>query len=283
MSDSENQSKLRNPPWIWILPVAALALVLWMAYNSVISRGRLIEIAFEDGQGITAGQTVLLYRGVQVGEVAAARLSKDLSQVKVLVRLHPDADGVAVTGSKFWITRPEISLSGIRGLDTLLSGVYLQVEPGTGDSSTQFIGLTVPPMISANQELPLVLLTERAQSVQIGSPVYFRDVPVGEIKELTLTEDGSMVRIEAGIAGQSSYLVSNESRFWIESGIDVKGNLLGVKIQADSLESILKGGVSFATPELNPTGRLVEPYSIFTLYEKPDKSWLEWGGNPQVD
>ncbi|MDA1066894.1 MAG: MlaD family protein [Verrucomicrobia bacterium] len=286
MSHSANQASKKNL-WIsfgiWLLPAAALALVLWMAYQSTTGNGETIEITFENGQGIIDGRTELQYRGVKIGQVVEAHLNEDLSQVVVAVQLNKAANPIAVEGSKFWIARPEIDLTGIRGLDTILSGVYIQVLPGDGPSSRTFNGLAKPPVIPGAEELSIVLKAKRAYSIQPGSPVFFRDVQVGQINAVAISEDGDLVQIEAGIQAHHSHLVRSNSRFWNAGGIDVKGNLLGLKIQADSLETIVRGGVAFAAPESDKAGPIAEPASNFILHERAEKSWLEWGGDLSLE
>lgn len=275
---SETQTRVRPGKfiWIWLLPLAALGLILWLAYQSWSNQGPRIEITFENGKGIVSGQTVLLYKGIEVGKVIEAHLSEDLSQVVVAVELDQNAENIAVEGSRFWVARPVIGLSGVQGLDTLFSGVYLQVEPGTGSPQRKFQGLESPPVLSGQADLPIVLLSDRARSVQAGAPVTYRDVPVGRIKEVSITEDGGSIRVEILIHSAFTHLVRADSRFWNQSGIAVKGSLLGVSIQADSLDTIIQGGIAFATPQNGAAGEPVKPGTTFKLYEKPDKDWLEW-------
>lgn len=280
MSATQTTARPGKFIWIWLLPLAVFGLILGMAYQSWASRGPRIEITFENGRGIVSGQTVLLYKGIEVGTVVEARLSADLSEVVVTVGLDRDAENIAVEGSRFWITRPVIGLSGVEGLDTLFSGVYLEVEPGSGSSKRRFTGLASPPVLSSQADLPVVLLSDRARSVQAGAPVTFRDVPVGRIKTVAIAGDGGSVRVEAVIGADYVHLVRGDSRFWSQSGIAVKGSLLGVSIQTDSLDTILQGGIAFATPAADSAGQPAEPGMVFRLYEKPEKDWLEWGNAP---
>lgn len=273
-----SETKSKASLLVWSLPIAALALVLWMGYQSITSKGLEITITFNDGQGLLAGKTLLLYKGIEVGKVESTRLSDDLSQVIATIELTSDSKGIAVEGSQFWIARPEISLAGIRGLDTILSGVYIQVEPGKGIANFSFHGLPSAAIVSGAKELSIVLLAKRARSIDAGSPIYFRDIQVGQIKGHSLSEDGQLIIIEAGVDSEYAHLVRSGSKFWNESGIDVKAGLLGIKIRTDSLETIIGGGISFATPSHDQAGNLAEPHAVFTLFEEPDNNWLEWIG-----
>lgn len=284
MTSPSSSPKSNKSQWVWSLPIAALILVLWLAGQSFFNKGPVIEIAFCDGRGIVSGQTQLQYRGIPVGKIIEAKLAKDLSKVIVTAQLAREAEGIAAEGSQFWVIRPEVSFDGISGLDTILTGVYIEVEPGNGKSTKRFEGLVEPPVKQGSQNLRIQLLTERVNSTQVGSPVYFRNVSVGQIRSVELSERGTHVILEAGIQARFAHLVRKNSKFWNEGGIDVQGSLLGVKIKAESLETIIKGGVSFATPPpAMGSDDHVTDDTVFILHEQADEDWLEWGGELPLD
>lgn len=259
--------------WFWLIPVLALVASGAFAWDAFRNRGPLVTITFEHGSGINAGDPVML-RGVRVGEVARVAMRADLSAVEVAARLHRDAAGLAVEGSRFWIVRPEISAGRIAGLDTLLGPRYLQCEPGSGAPAAQFVGQDRPP-IGASGGLELVVEAPQAGSLGVDSPVVYRGVRVGTVRAISLAGDARRVQIAVVIEEPYRGLVRANSQFWNAGGLGFDWGLIrGLKVQAGSLETLVAGGVAFATP--TKAGDAVQSGHRFTLADEAKKEWADW-------
>ena len=236
-----------------------------------------IEIRFRRGYGLAVGGP-LKHRGIVVGEVTAVDLKDDLSGVTVRVRLVETAQRLARAGSQFWVERPDVSLTGVRGLETLVGGHYLAVEPGPVDAPplAVFDGFEDVPSISeqAAGGLEIVLGSPRRRGVEAGAPVSFRGLQVGHVIAVSLSPDATKVEARAYIKPGYKQLVRDNSKFWSTSGIDFNIGLTGVKLNADTLKTIAAGGVAFATPD--EPGRLVKSGHAFTLSKAADSKWLAY-------
>ena len=211
-----------------------------------------IEVRFRRGHGLVVSSP-LKHRGIVVGEVTAVELKDDLAGVTVRVRLVKTAQRLARAGSQFWVERPDVSLTGVRSLETLVGGHYLAVEPGPLDAPSLilFDGLEDPPSILEQTEggLEIVLASPRRLGVEAGAPISFRGLPVGHVISVALTPDATEVAARAYIKPGYKQLVRDNSKFWSTSGIDFNIGLTGVTLNADTLKTIAAGGVAFATPD----------------------------------
>jgi len=265
--------------WAWGAPLIAIAVVAWLAYQTVSQRGLPVQITFFDGRGISANDPVSS-RGVQVGKVERVRLDADRNGVVIQVRLFPEAASLAAEGTRFWIVRPEVSLKGVTGLDALLGPRYVEVAPAkpAAPRRTTFEGLESPPPLGERipGTLEITLLAVRRGSVTVGSPVTYRDIRVGRVLDVRLGPDSTRVEVLAGIEPRYAPLVRENSRFWNASGVGVDFGLFGgLTLRADSLESILTGGIAFATPD-KKSGEVVESGHRFDLATEVDAEWLTW-------
>lgn len=271
-------SRVPSIPLVWIVPLVALAVGGWMVVQEFKNRGPEIIIEFRDGNGVEARKTALDFQGVAVGFVTGVTLNEQLDRVLVTLRLHRDAAGLARAGSQFWIVRPEIGLSGIRGLDTLFSGPRINMRPGDGPPAIYFTGLTGPPPVDhAGDGKAFILQAERVGTMTPGAPVFFRDVKVGAVESSRLSDDATSVLVQIRIQPPYSDLVRINTRFWNAGGVSFRVNLLGAELKSTSLASLLSGGVAFATPD---SGRaladLAEEGATFTLHPEMEKDWLKW-------
>lgn len=267
----------RTLPLVWVVPVLALVVAGWLLVRNSRAHGPEITIRFHNGAGIEAGKTILEHKGVAVGTVESVELDEQLDTVRVKVQLAKNAAALARADSEFWLVRPEIGFSGIKGLDTLFTGARLKVRPGTGGApATEFTGLRRAPLLeNSDRGRSFVLRADKLGALTPGAPVFFREVKVGfvETHRLTPEADGVLVRIR--VRTPYDQLVRPNSRFWNAGGVAVKVNLLGAEIRSNSLESLISGGVAFATPDVygnEPAGDGAE----FTLAEEADKEWLKW-------
>lgn len=262
---------------IWVVPIIALAIAGWLIWSEVRERGPRITITFQDGSGLDQGKTAIKFKGVQVGTVTGVHLAPNMEGVVVTAQLDRTAADLAREDSKFWVVKPEIGFSGVHGLDTLLSGQYLTVLPGTGAPATTFTGLAEPPPPSPDHGgKNIILQAPQLGGLSIGSPVYFREYEVGSIDRFKLADDAASVLIHVHINSPYDALVRENSRFWNASGIGMDVGLLGVKVKTESLKALIEGGVAFATPPANAMGGSVPQLALFTLYDKPEDDWLKW-------
>lgn len=271
----------RGSLWLWLIPMLAVIASGAAGYQAWAQRGPMITVEFAEGSGIAAGDPVL-YRGVRVGDVHAVKMKADLSKVVVEARLRKDASNMGVEGSQFWIVRPEISVGRVAGLDTLLGPRYLQCEPGSGKPALVFAGLD-RPLARANQVGSLDVIVEASQrgSLDVGSPVVYRGVRVGTVRDVGLAGDARKVEMTLLIEAPYRDLVRNNSRFWNAGGIGLDWGLMrGLSLKAGSLETIVAGGIAFATPtkpdDIAATGHR------FALAEGPKPEWLEWAPGIEI-
>jgi paraquat-inducible protein B len=265
--------KRRNFSLIWIVPVLAAAVAGWLIYRSVQS-GTDVTIVFTSGAGLEAGQTPIKYRGVTVGEVQAVDLTRDAQHVEVHARLDKSAEVLARGGTAFWVVRPHVSAGALQGLETIMSGSYIQVQPSNGPPQKKFTGLEEPPPLKSTQGgLQITLVAPQAGSLMAGSPVYYRGLEVGSVLSVDLSEDASLVTIRTQIQERYTSLVRTNSKFWNAGGINVDLKLFGINFSAESFKSLVSGGISFATPQFDAPP--AQQGSSFKLYEKPKNEWLE--------
>src|ERR1051325_9418499 len=183
-ADELPKARTKKERWftpIWLAPLLALGFVGWLVYRDVVQTGPTITIRFKQGKGIEVGKTKLQYRSVEVGRVSSIELSDDQKWVEVKVTLDRSAHGIAREGSQFWIVHPEVTASEIRGLRTIVSGDFIQLNPGHGREVSKFVGLEEQPILTGDNEhgLNLVLLTTELKSVEGGSPILYRGMKVG--------------------------------------------------------------------------------------------------------
>ncbi len=248
-----------------------------MVFRELHDRGPEIVIDFADGSGVEADKTVLEHKGVSVGIVTAVQLKPDLSGVSVRLRLTKSAAHLAGEGAQFWIVHPEIGLSGIRGLDTLLTGARLNVRPGKGPPAKQFLGLTrTPPPELSSQGRSFILQSDRLGSLTTGAPVFYREVKVGTVETSRLADDSTAVLVRIHLEAPYVDLVRTNTRFWNAGGFSFKIGLLGAELKNTSLESLVTGGVAFATPDSTPLAPPAEESALFQLSSDADKDWLKW-------
>ncbi|MGQ0615297.1 MAG: MlaD family protein [Planctomycetaceae bacterium] len=265
----------RTPRWIWLLPLAALAFAVALGASQLFGGGPRITISFHDGHGIKAGDP-LRCRGITVGQVESVAVETE--GVLLEVRLSAAAGRMAVAGSRFWVVRPSVTLSGVTGLDTIAGPRYLNVLPGPADAAPQerFVGLDEAPALADEEPggLELALSCTRRAGLVAGAPVSYRQVRVGTIVSVGLAADAVGVEVRAYIRPAYRALVRDNSRFWLVSGTGVSIGLSGVRIDVDSLAALLEGGIALATPD--SPGRPVSTGHRFALAEKPEEAWLKW-------
>jgi paraquat-inducible protein B len=267
--DSPVIKKKRGISPVWILPLIALSIGGWLLYTGYRDAGIAVTIHFSDAEGITAGKTQVIYRGVAVGKVEKMTVDEDLQGVNLLVNMERKAKGMLVEDSGFWVVKPEISAGRISGLETMLSGSYIAVRPGKSAMQVRrFEGLKDQPILSPDSPgLHISLRAETLYSLQKGSSVYAKNIKIGYVKGYHLAEDGSLL-LDLFIEQGFSHLIQAGTRFWNASGLSFEGNLQsGFSLRMQSMAALVYGGISCGTPEsLVATSPQATNGMIYQLY-----------------
>ncbi len=235
-----------------------------------------VRIHFPTGEGLEIGNAVR-FRGIKIGEVTNVDLSPDLQQVDVTARLVGAARELAREGTQFWIEYPRLELTEIRGLDTVLGGSYVALEPGSQNGSlwNEFVGLAEPPPLPRRAgSLEVELDASTRMGIVRGAPVAYRGLEVGKVAHVGLSKDGASVKVTAVVDSEYAELVREDSKWWVIRGISFKAGLTGIELSMDSFASWVRGGVAFATPP--SPGRTVVTGHRFMLESQPQSDWLEW-------
>jgi paraquat-inducible protein B len=260
--------------FLWLIPTAAALLFAWYLSRDVIFGGPTITIYFQSAEGLQEQTSLVQYRGVNVGEIKSLKLSQDRQHVAVKVQLDLSGASLAQEGSVFWIVRPEVKLGAVSGLRTIILGNYITVQPGDGARTNIFIGVEKEP-IEPIKALDILLLATKLDSLQPQSPVFYRSVQVGEVLGCRLSDDARNVLIQARIDQDYAPLVRKNSKFWNAGGINVHlGLFSGAKISAESAQTLISGGIAFATPP--DFQNAVTNGAVFTLNEKSEAEWEKW-------
>ncbi|MBJ7284604.1 MAG: intermembrane transport protein PqiB [Akkermansiaceae bacterium] len=284
MSNTESTSSPAATPqvrqaqrWniVWVVPIVALLIGAWMIYRSFSSQGPIAQVRFETADGIAADKTEVRCRSVRVGVVKDVKLAEDLNSVVVTLELTPDSDGLLRNGTNFWVVRPRVSSTDISGLGTLITGAYIELDPGPLDGLeiNHFNGAEIPP--ATNRNIPgrrLKLIANEAGSLTVGSPVFYRGFEVGRIESRTLDRAGSGVSYEAFIQDKYRDLVKKNSRFWNTSGIDISAGADGFKLRTPSFQAMLSGGATFGVGDGIEPSAAAEDGTTFTLFNSENEA-----------
>jgi len=252
---------------VWIIPILVAFVAIGVAIQRISNEGPTITIVFKGAEGIEAGKTFVKYKDVNIGQVTAVQLTDDYGKVEVKAKIAKSAEGLMVEDAKFWIVRPIVSLSGISGLSTLLSGNYIGFDAGKSDRSQRtFTALDVPPIITGQAGRQFVLNADDLGSLAIGSPIYYRRLPVGQVIAYDLAADGKSVQIKVFVNAPYDKYVTTETRFWNASGLDVSVTANGLDVHTESVAALLVGGLAFDTLSFSSQTAAAAANSVFTLY-----------------
>ena len=256
------------PSLIWLIPIVAALVGITLVARILMQRGPEIVLTFKTAEGLEAGKTAVKYKDVQIGMVQSLRLARDRSHVRVTVQLTKEADGFTASDTRYWVVRPRLDTSGISGLGTLLSGAYIGADAGTSeDSASEFTGLEVPPIVTRDASGQQYLLRAAdIGSLDVGSPVYFRRIKVGQVAAYELDGDGRGVTLRVFVNAPYDKFVGVNTRFWHASGLDASITASGVKLRTQSLATILLGGIAFQAPE-DAMGPVAKENTAYTLAE----------------
>ncbi len=259
---------------IWLVPVVALLIGLWMTYSHYAGQGPIIEITFQGGTGIQPGTTKVRRKNVEIGEVLDLRLSEDAEEVVLSVRIYDHAKQLLHEDSQFWVVRPRIGAGGISGLSTLLSGAYIELSPGSGeDLADEFEGLETPPVTPLGTPGLFVTLDRVGnQALHEGDPILFHGMAVGTIEFVYFNNEKRRTYYNAFIAAPYDQLVTENTRFWFSSGLSVDLSADGIRFNMASLSAVLAGGVAFDVPEGLPLGEPITERAYFNIYPRESAS-----------
>jgi paraquat-inducible protein B len=257
---------------VWLVPVVALMIGGWLAYKAISEKGPTITITFSTAEGLEAGKTKIKYRDVEVGQVEAIGVSEDLTHVVVTAELVKEAEKYITEKTRFWVVRARVAAGEVSGLGTIFSGAYIGVDPGKGGAAARhFKGLEIPPVVTAG--LPgrhFELTSNDLGSLEVGSPVYYRQIKVGQVVSYQLEKDRQTVSLRVFVHAPHHELVRKNTKFWNASGLDVKLDAEGIRIRTESVVALMLGGIAFDIPANVKPGDPAGEGEVFTLHESKD-------------
>lgn len=255
-----------GPSLVWLIPLITALVGGWLIIKTLSEKGPEITITFRTAEGIEAGKTKIKYKDIEIGVVDSVQFGKDFSHVIVKARMDKGAASLLRRDTRIWVVRPRLGLRGTTGLSTLLSGAYIEIEPGQGSPQRHFTGLDVPPVVRA--DVPgkkITLLSAKLGSIDTGSPLYYQGILAGEVLGWELGSDRKSVLIYAFVKAPYDKLVRSNTRFWNVSGVEVSLGAEGLNLRMESVESLLYGGIAFETPETLEKVRENVEGLVFTL------------------
>lgn len=253
---------------IWLIPLVAALAAGWLGWQSLSQRGPTITITFTSAEGLAAGKTKIKHNDVELGTIETIEPSPDFSRVVATARMSKVVEDHLNEGTRFWIVRPRFSAEGISGLSTLISGAYVELDPGQGAATDRFTALEEPPVVTASE--PGVTYTLHAThlgSITQGAPIYYRGINVGQVLGYALSDADGSVTVRIFIRAPHERLVHEGTRFWNASGIAVTAGSDGLKIQSESLWTLLAGGIDFDVPAGAEVGAPAKADASYALYE----------------
>ena len=269
LPEPDVRTKKQRISIVWLVPLFALAIGGWLVYKAISEKGPIVTITFKSGEGLEAGKTKIKYKDVELGQVDSVELGDDLSQVIVTAELVKEAKNFLSENTRFWVVRARVAAGGVSGLGTLFSGAYIGLDPGKpGKRATQFKGLEIPPVVTA--DLPgshFVLKAASLGSLNIGFPVLYRQIEVGQVVSYHLDEDAQAVTVKVFIHDPHHKLVRKNTRFYNASGLDLAIGAEGIRVDTESFMTLMIGGIAFDTPVNMEPGKPAEENEVFTLYE----------------
>ncbi len=259
---------------VWLIPIVAIVIGAWLAYKAVSERGPVVTIRFDAATGLEKGKTQIKYKDVQIGRVESIALSDDLSHVVVTAELDKQAEKYLSKNTRFWVVRARVAAGEVSGIGTLLSGAYIGIDPGEpGEPARSFVGLEKPPLVTKDAlGRHFTLRAGKLGSLDFGSPVYYRQIKAGQVVKYDMLEDGSAVDIQIFISAPYDKYVFKNTQFWNASGVDAVINSSGVKINTESIVTLLVGGIAFETPVDFGPAEQAGKNEVFTLYANYDQT-----------
>ncbi len=254
---------------IWLIPLVAAVIAAWLGYRTVSQQGSVVTLSFRSADGLTAGQTRVRHKAVELGQVEAIRLSDDMSHVMVTVRMRREAEPYLTNDARFWVVRPRISSGSLVGIETLVSGSYIEMDPGgrDGERRVDFTGLEQPPGVRTGEPgHTFALKAQRIGSLGSGAPVFYRDITVGEVLGYDIGDGTGPVTVQIFVRAPYDGFVRQGTHFWNASGLSVQLGNEGVHVEVASLQAVLSGGVAFDSPSRQAKALEADAGTEFPLY-----------------
>lgn len=255
---------------IWLIPLVAAVIAAWLGWRTVSQQGSVVTLSFRGADGLTAGQTRVRHKAVELGEVETIRLSDDMSHVIVTVRMRREAEPYLTEKARFWVVRPRLSSGSLAGIETLVSGSYIEMDPGgrDGERRLEFTGLEQPPGVRTGEPgRTFTVKAQRIGSLGPGAPVFYRDITVGEVLGYDIGDGTGPVDVQLFIRAPYDGFVRHGTHFWNASGLSVQIGGEGVHVEVASLQAVLSGGVAFDSPRRSrPDAAEAEAGTEFPLY-----------------
>jgi paraquat-inducible protein B len=258
-----------NLSLIWLVPLVAILVGGWLIWRDMASKGPEITVSFKSAEGLNEGKTEVRYRDVNVGTVKKIELSDDFSKVKLTIQMKADLEPYLTDKTKFWVVRPRVSARGISGLETIVSGAYIEVVPNkTGKSVRQFVGAEEPQFVADGSDgTRFLLTTNNLGSLSTGAPVFLHGVAVGEVLDTDLDAAAKTVSVPIYVRAPYDKMIKPGSLFWDASGIGFDIGTQGISVHAQSLRSVVQGGINFTTPDSEQSAEPAGANTVFTLYK----------------
>lgn len=255
-------------PVVWIVPIVAALVAVGIVVQKYLNEGPTIRITFPSAEGIEPGKTFIKYKDVEIGKVTQVNLTDNFTKILVTAKFEKNAEGLLDNDARFWLVKPRVSLSGVSGLGTLLSGNFIGFEPGKSTVKRRdFLALENPPPITRDRlGREFVLRADTLGSLGLGSPVYYRRLGVGDVISFDLAKDGRSMEIRVFVNAPHDKYVTPDTRFWEASGLDASMGADGISVQTASMTSLIAGGISFETPSSVPSVEAA-PGTAFTLFK----------------
>ncbi len=254
---------------VWLIPLVALLIGVWLGYKAWSEMGPTIEITFKSAQGLVAGKTKVKYKNVEIGTVHEIDLSADMSHVVLTVSMVKSAGAYLTETTRFWVVRARVAAGEVSGLETVMSGAYVGIDPGEGGATAKrFAGLEIPPVVTKNLSgRHFHLRSDDLGSLDLGSPVYYKKIKAGSVISQELADDGESVILGVFINTPYDKFVNQDTRFWNASGLDLTLDANGIKVLTESFVTMMVGGIAFENPSGSMQAPAVDEWQKFILYE----------------
>lgn len=268
--------KTRRISLVWLFPILALGLGIWMIAMKELQKGPVITIEFNDSGGIVAEKTKVKARSVVIGSVINVELSPDFRKVIVKARIDKPYADLLTDDASFWIVKPRFGSGGISGVETILSGSYVELAPGKSDKHTlSFLGLESPPITEDGSGIHVILESENAHALNVGDPVLYRGFSVGKIQNASFAPERQRFQYTVFIQDTFTSLINSSTRFWNTAALDIKMDSQGISFKIASVDSLFNGGISFDTLDRDDEGQPVEEGAHFRLFDSYEKMILQ--------
>lgn len=258
---------------VWVIPIITALIGAWLVFQNVTEEKAVVEVTFKSASGLEADKTIVKLRNIKIGKVTEVKFSNDLSEVVVVMEFKGVKQERLTDTTRFWVVKPRIGAGGVSGLDTLLSGAYIEVDPGEGgQAADKFIGQEEPQNYQlGNPGTTYILKAKELGSLSRGAPIKFRGIEVGMVTRYKLVEDHSYVEIEIFVQAPHDQYIKQKTRFWNVSGLEVEVGAEGVKLDLDSMQTLMAGGIAFSTRNDSVDIAQATERTAFKLYETEER------------